>query len=73
MESRISEWNEDPPLHLEYFLCESVVRYWKKDGEDTSPGSMKGYIFGVQRYLCHEWGYNVKLTESNILDALNMG
>ena len=57
-----NSWSDDQLKHVLFFLAEFSVRYRQRDGSEVSPNSMKGYIFGIQRFFSSEWNYNLSLT-----------
>ena len=59
--------------HVQYFLIEFAVNYRKKNGEETAPSSMKGYIFGIQRYFSTNWGYKLTLTSGRVFGCTKKG
>lgn len=50
-----------------------AVNYRKINGEETTPGTMKGYILGLQCYFCNEWGHILDLIRGVVLGCKNRG
>lgn len=67
------EWTDDQLRHLQFFLSEFIVRYRQKDGSEVTPGTMKGNIFGIQRFFEHEWEYSLSLTTGPIFGCPKNG
>lgn len=49
-------WSDEQLRHVQLFLMEFSVRYRKDNGQPTAPGTMKGYLLGLQRFFASEWG-----------------